>query len=72
MVGPGEADNDRRPMLTLWVPEQASAEAQARYDAIAAALPVTVDKSYDTLWEAAGLTFVVTGDGRLAVQACGK
>lgn len=64
--------NDRRPMLTLWVPKQTSAEAQARYDAIAAALPVTVDKSYDTLWEAAGLTFVVTGDGRLAVQACGK
>jgi hypothetical protein len=64
--------NTGRPRLTLWVPEQASVEAQARYDAIAAALPVTVDKSYDTLWETAGLTFVVTGDGQLAVQACSK
>jgi hypothetical protein len=59
-----------QPALTLWIPEKAPASAVEEYNRIADSLPVMVDKKYDTLWEASGMTFVVTDDGKLEVKAC--
>lgn len=58
------------PRLTLWIPENADAASMEAYRRIAASLPVHVSQEYDTLWEAEGLTFVVTDDGTLDVVAC--
>jgi hypothetical protein len=62
--------NSGQMRLTLWIPDGASAADRATYDRLAASLPVAVDKQYNTLWEATGLTFAVTDDGKLKATAC--
>lgn len=59
-----------KPMLTLWIPEEASSRDHAFYDETADAFPVPVDKKYDTLWYAYDLTFIVTDEGLLRIAAC--
>jgi hypothetical protein len=56
--------------LTLWVPEDATQAELEVYDRLASALPVTINKEYETWWEAKGLTFAVMPDGSLEVVRC--
>lgn len=62
----------RSPALTLWIPEDAEPAELELYNQIADSLPVPVpvDKSYETLWQASDITFVVTEEGTLDVLGC--
>jgi len=59
-----------QPTLTLRIPEGADSASREVYQNIAGSLPVRVDQAYGTLWEATGLTFVVTEQGALDIVAC--